>query len=115
MHGVKKEVLDQLPPEKLAARVKKTVQYRSLSAVVMARRAAKQYDAESLALTSKLLEVNPECYTVWNYRRELLNNLFAGKTEDRRHEICERELCVSRHLGEVAFGVSSRVTGLESA
>ena len=37
---------------------------------VLERRAAKRYDAESMMLAAKLLEQNPEVYTVWNYRRE---------------------------------------------
>ncbi len=39
---------------------------------VLTRRAAKKYDAESMMLAAKLLEQNPEVYTVWNYRREAL-------------------------------------------
>jgi geranylgeranyl transferase type-2 subunit alpha len=39
---------------------------------VLKRRAARRYDAESLALAGKLLELHPEVYTVWNYRREAL-------------------------------------------
>lgn len=39
---------------------------------VLARRAAKRYDEESLALASALLEQNPEVYTAWNFRREAL-------------------------------------------
>jgi len=38
------------------------------------RRTAKQYDEESLKLVAKLLEQNPELYTVWNYRREALQD-----------------------------------------
>jgi geranylgeranyl transferase type-2 subunit alpha len=49
----------------------------------MARRKARQYDEESLGLTSTLLESNPECYTVWNYRREMLRALFADKARFR--------------------------------
>ena len=30
---------------------------------------AKQYDEESLDLSARLLELNAEVYTVWNYRR----------------------------------------------
>lgn len=39
---------------------------------VLERRAAKKYDAESMMLAAKLLEQNPEVYSVWNYRREAL-------------------------------------------
>jgi geranylgeranyl transferase type-2 subunit alpha len=43
--------------------------------VVLARRAARQHDAESLGLAAKLLEQNPEVYTVWNFRREALESI----------------------------------------
>ena len=44
--------------------------------MVLERRAAKRYDAESITLAAKLLEQNPEVYTVWNYRREDLADTF---------------------------------------
>ena len=42
---------------------------------VLERRAAKKYDTESMMLAAKLLEQNPEVYTVWNYRREALGGV----------------------------------------
>lgn len=41
---------------------------------ILARRAARRYDPESMILAAKLLEQNPEVYTVWNYRREALQD-----------------------------------------
>ena len=38
------------------------------------------YGKESFALTTRLLHVNPEFYTVWNYRRLiLLNGIFPTR------------------------------------
>lgn len=48
--------------------------YSKLTAAVLSKRAARLYDKETLALAAKLLEQNPELYTVWNYRREALHN-----------------------------------------
>ena len=115
MHGVKKEALDRLPPEKIAARAKKTAQYRALSAAVMARRAARQYDEESLGLTGKLLENNPECYTAWNYRRELLGALLADKTEAETRALCERELCVPPPKAPASHGRGQSFTSAAAA
>lgn len=39
---------------------------------VLERRSSKRMDEESMALCAKLLELNPEVYTGWNYRREFL-------------------------------------------
>lgn len=44
---------------------------------VLNRRKQRQYDAESLALSAKLLELSPEVYTVWNYRREAIEPVLA--------------------------------------
>ena len=48
--------------------------YSKLTSLVLTRRAAGQYDEETLVLAGKLLEQNPELYTVWNYRREALQD-----------------------------------------
>ncbi|KAI9737213.1 MAG: Rab geranylgeranyltransferase [Claussenomyces sp. TS43310] len=46
--------------------------YRSLVDLVESKIAERQYTAEVLQLTSKLLTKNPEYYTIWNARRRLL-------------------------------------------
>jgi geranylgeranyl transferase type-2 subunit alpha len=45
---------------------------------VLSRRRAHRYDPDSLALAAKLLEVNPEVYTAWNFRREALAPALQG-------------------------------------
>ena len=84
MHGVTKADLQGLSAEKAAARAKKTEQYKMLAAEVLRRRAGRIYDEKSLGMTNKFLEVNPECYTVWNFRREMLNKTFAASAEAER-------------------------------
>lgn len=37
------------------------------------QKAAKEYDEVSLDLTTKALQLNPELYTAWNFRREVLS------------------------------------------
>ena len=81
MHGVTKADLQGLSAEKAAARAKKTEQYKMLAAEVLRRRAEKIYDEKSLGMTNKFLEVNPECYTVWNFRREMLSGIFQTQSE----------------------------------
>jgi geranylgeranyl transferase type-2 subunit alpha len=51
--------------------------FGQLSKEVLDRRAAARYDPESLALSAKLLELHPEVYTVWNYRREAVQPVRA--------------------------------------
>lgn len=52
---------------------------------MLERRAARRYDPESLALAGKLVELHPEVYTVWNYRREALQSVGAGTVGKRRN------------------------------
>lgn len=59
-------------PEKLRKQKQRAALYGQLAAEVLGRRAAGRSDPESLTLAAKLLELNPEVYTVWNYRREVL-------------------------------------------
>ena len=61
------------------------------AAGVLRRRAARIYDEKSLGMTSKFLEVNPECYTVWNFRREMLTGIFAKQSEEEEARLKEEE------------------------
>lgn len=54
---------------------------------VLTRRAAKRYDPQSLAMCAALLELNPEMYSAWNYRREALVNVLRGG-DDSATEVC---------------------------
>ena len=40
------------------------------------QRRAKEYSPEALKITTDLLDLNPEFFTVWNYRRQILLALF---------------------------------------
>lgn len=61
--------------------------FSRLSNEVLSRRAARRYDPESMTLAAKLLEQNPEVYTVWNYRREALKDTLQ----------VSEEACLSHH------------------
>jgi geranylgeranyl transferase type-2 subunit alpha len=63
---------------------KKKIAYSNLSDSLMDRRASGELSTEVLAVTGQLLCVNPDFYTVWNYRKEILLSLHAelGLTEE---------------------------------
>jgi geranylgeranyl transferase type-2 subunit alpha len=47
--------------------------------VLTIQRKERDYSEEALAKTTELLDLNPEFYTIWNYRRNiLLNGLFPA-------------------------------------
>lgn len=58
-----------------------TAKYAKLTEVVLTRRQAKQYDAETMKLAAALLELNPDVYTAWNFRREALTETLQGSTD----------------------------------
>jgi len=49
-----------------------------------------------LDLTTRMLQVNPEFYTVWNYRRNIyLNAVFPSSTPKQINEILETDLVMT--------------------
>jgi len=75
-HGVPRSTKKRLRSE--AARLKELhaiEEYNELEARVQAA-VTSTLDRTTLSLTSKLLKLNPEYYTVWNHRRRILEKLF---------------------------------------
>lgn len=100
-HGIKRQ---RESPEKEAARREKEKnqisEYRSLTEDVMTRvyhsltrlgahadrfkRSRNDFSKAAFDLTTTLLKKNPEFYTVWNYRRQiLLKGLFKGFAQEQ--------------------------------
>ncbi|ORY76594.1 rab geranylgeranyltransferase alpha subunit, partial [Protomyces lactucae-debilis] len=83
-HGVRKTILD---PAAAAAKLAKDTQraqaYKELSDTVNAMRHAEDYSSDAFANTLALLKLNPEYYTIWNYRRNIfLKGLFPACDKD---------------------------------
>ena len=70
----------------------KVDKYKELNELVLNSKLNKIYNKQSFELITKLLEINPELYTVWNYRKEYLINEIKGMNEINKHEILENEL-----------------------
>ncbi|KAL7275060.1 Rab geranylgeranyltransferase [Rhizina undulata] len=51
---------------------KKLREYNELVETVQKKREENEFSHECLLLTSQLLKLNPEFYTIWNYRRQIL-------------------------------------------
>ncbi|KAH0613454.1 uncharacterized protein H6S33_005340 [Morchella sextelata] len=79
-HGISRsEYTAQSRDEQLRAReLKKITEYNGLCAQVLERRAANDLTPAALDLTSQLLRLNPEFYTIWNYRRQILLHTFLA-------------------------------------
>ena len=70
------------PQARREASLPKVKLIRALQDDAIRRRREKVYDATSMAVTARLLEINPEVLTAWNFRREAI--VFAGCAPERR-------------------------------
>ncbi|KAJ7771740.1 rab-protein geranylgeranyltransferase [Mycena metata] len=73
MHGVQRvrQSAEAVAAKKLREQ-SKIREYLALTDEVLAKKAAEDWSREALGLTTRLLQINPEFYTVWNYRRNIL-------------------------------------------
>lgn len=54
--------------------------YKRLTSDILQKRVNNVYTRDTLVQTTELLSLNPEFYTIWNYRREVLLDLFSSNT-----------------------------------
>lgn len=74
----------------------KAALYGQLTAEVLTRHATRRYDDESMQLSASLLELNPEVYTVWNYRREHLGPVLSRQSTDAAKCALAAELALTK-------------------
>ena len=55
---------------------RKIATYTNIVGLILSFRQRQEYTVEALQLTSKLLANNPDFYTIWNYRKEILCHLY---------------------------------------
>ena len=103
MHNRKK--LERPPSEaEVAALQKKSQTYASLVNIIFERRRTKDHSVETLTLVGKMLRNNPDFYTLWNFRREVLFTLYPTLSDtssnnkfeaENAQAICEQEMELS--------------------
>eukprot|EP01061_Rhynchopus_euleeides_P016887 TRINITY_DN28229_c0_g1_i1.p2 TRINITY_DN28229_c0_g1~~TRINITY_DN28229_c0_g1_i1.p2 ORF type:complete len:324 (+),score=101.25 TRINITY_DN28229_c0_g1_i1:243-1214(+) len=74
MHDRKREELNDAARAKIGAKI---AAYKELCSTCLALRKKKEYTRDALKILDKILMVNPEFYTMWNYRREILQHLMG--------------------------------------
>lgn len=74
MHNRKKSTIPSGENELKAIKEKCTM-YKSLVDILIQRKNSFDYTFDSLALTGKMLKLNPDFYSLWNYRRNILQSL----------------------------------------
>ncbi|KAG2442245.1 hypothetical protein HYH02_009729 [Chlamydomonas schloesseri] len=97
MHGRPREYKNKLKadPKAQEAYKKKVDAIRNGTALVLEFRRQKKYESAILDAAAKLLKVVPEIYTLWNYRREALEPVFAAGGEEAVHA-SEGELALTQ-------------------
>ncbi|KZS99175.1 rab-protein geranylgeranyltransferase [Sistotremastrum niveocremeum HHB9708] len=93
-HNVKRT---RVSPEALEAKrlkeLSKVKEYLALNDDLLARKRSKTYRKEDFEATTRILSINPEFYTAWNYRREIfLNGLFPASTPAQIDEFLSSDL-----------------------
>ncbi|KAF8411360.1 hypothetical protein HHK36_003909 [Tetracentron sinense] len=78
MHGRPRK---PLKPEEGAASFAKAANLRTLQAQLLHNHHHKIYIKDALDLSSKLLEINPEAYTAWNYRKLAVEHNLRSETD----------------------------------
>ncbi|ORX91828.1 geranylgeranyltransferase type II [Basidiobolus meristosporus CBS 931.73] len=93
MHGRRKvpttAEIDQLRKEKEAHKIK---DYCALNELILQKKKDGVLDKESFQLTTKMARTNPDMYTAWNLRRDILKRDFAQLSKEEIQEICVNEL-----------------------
>ncbi|KIY43667.1 rab-protein geranylgeranyltransferase [Fistulina hepatica ATCC 64428] len=97
MHSVKRV---RYSAEALAAKKQREQErlqrYLVLTDELLAKKRNNDWSREAFDLTTKMLHDNPEFYTIWNYRRQiLLNGLFNGCSTAEKKDILLRDLALT--------------------
>jgi len=83
MHGRKREDEEKLTADQRSECQRKIGKYVALKDAVLAKRSTQALDEEAYQLSAKLLEINPDFYSLWNYRRDILNHFFETKPKEQ--------------------------------
>ncbi|KAK0483203.1 rab-protein geranylgeranyltransferase [Armillaria novae-zelandiae] len=97
MHSVKRVRQSKEAIEARKAREQaKIKEFLALNEDILSRKKNKDWSKEALDLTTRMLQINPEFYTMWNYRRNiLLNGIFANRTPQEINELLSDDLSLT--------------------
>ncbi|KAI5953403.1 BET4 [Candida jiufengensis] len=66
--------------------------YRDLTDYLLQSKKDHVYNEENFKLTTTLLNLNPEFYTTWNYRREIIDNYYTPDNKEKLIQILNDDL-----------------------
>ncbi|KAG8187795.1 hypothetical protein JTE90_025833 [Oedothorax gibbosus] len=103
MHGrIKVRTSEEQAEIKRREQQEKLKIYLGVTSKIVSKRAAGEHDLEGLELTGQLLLKNPDFYTLWNYRREILLAWKPDKTVEELRSICLVELDLTQNCLRVS-------------
>ncbi|XP_060517793.1 geranylgeranyl transferase type-2 subunit alpha [Cylas formicarius] len=87
MHGrLKVRTTEEQKAIKKKEQQRKLVAYRMGMQKILCSRKSDNFDPESFAISSQLLCVNPDIYTLWNYRKEVILLEIKNREKDIEEE-----------------------------
>jgi len=93
MHGrVKVKTTAEQEEAKQKERQQKLKLFKHATHKLNEMRSAKVHDQEALRLLSDVLSANPDLYTMWNFRKEILLGLQQTRSPEELQELYEAEL-----------------------
>ncbi|GLB35125.1 putative rab-protein geranylgeranyltransferase [Lyophyllum shimeji] len=97
MHGVRRVRQSRQAVEAKRLREKSKIEeYLNLTEDVLTRKKNKDWSKDALHLTSRLLQLNPEFYTIWNYRRSIfLNGIFPQSSAEEINNFISDDLATT--------------------
>jgi geranylgeranyl transferase type-2 subunit alpha len=99
MHGrVRKERSDEEKAKEREVITRKASMYSELVDMITKLRKAGDKSPKALGLTAKLLGMNPDYYTLWNYRREILISMHSGLGLNK--DIPNKDAKISKDVGD---------------
>ncbi|KAJ7261363.1 rab-protein geranylgeranyltransferase [Mycena haematopus] len=97
MHGIKR--VRETPEAAAAKKLReqsKIKEYLALNDDVLSKKALNDWSREAFDLTTRILQINPEFYTVWNYRRNiLLQGIFPESSPKEINDLVADDLSMT--------------------
>ncbi|KAG2228636.1 hypothetical protein INT48_007089 [Thamnidium elegans] len=92
VHGRKREkTTEEIVKARKLREAGKIKEYNQLVQDCRTKMKDKQYDADAFNLTTKILQSNPDYYTIWNYRRILILDQ-VSKDAEKEQKLYQNEL-----------------------
>jgi geranylgeranyl transferase type-2 subunit alpha len=91
-HGRKKQAARQPSEEEIKANGAKLEKIMIINKQMLKKRNEQDYSKEAFAQTEKFSYLSPDFYTLWNYRREIITQLFLDMDTQERLNTVKLEL-----------------------